>query len=104
MPLTAAIVITDERSHSRPSAWIFSRWSRPESMSQDVNALMSAPAQNSVGFGEASTIARAPRPTRSSQAVRNASMTAGAREFAGGLSSQITATSPRMSSFTAAVS
>ena len=33
----------------------------PTSASHFVNALMSAPAQNSAGFGEASTIARAPR-------------------------------------------
>ena len=45
-----------------------SRCARPESASHFVNALMSAPAQNSAGFGEASTIARAPRATRSSQA------------------------------------
>ena len=103
-PLTAAMVMIGERSHSRPSAWMRSRCTRPESTSHFVNALMSAPAQNSAGLGEARIIARTlpwivlpgPRePPRS---------TSGPSEFAGGLSSQSTATSPRRSSFTGAVS
>ena len=61
---------------------------------------MSAPAQNSAGFAEASTIARAPRPRTSSQARASASITSGESEFAGGLSSQTIATSPRSSSLT----
>ena len=81
-----------------------SRCARPESASHVVNALMSAPAQNSVGFGEASTIARAPRPTRSSHARASASIVSGESELAGGLSSQTTATSPRRSSLTGASS
>ena len=81
-----------------------SRCPRPDSASHLVNALMSAPAQNSAGFGEARTIARAPRATRSSQARASASITSGESEFAGGLSSHTIATSPRTSSLTGASS
>ena len=58
-PLTAAIVVIADCSHSRESAWMRSRCARPESASHLVKALMSAPAQNSAGLAEASTIARA---------------------------------------------
>ena len=65
---------------------------------------MSAPAQNSVGFGEATITAPALSST-SLQAVSSASITAGAIELAGGLSSQRIATSsPRRSSLTTACS
>jgi hypothetical protein len=102
-PFTAAIVITRERSHVRNSACARSDSSRPPVSSIFVNALMSAPAQNSAGFGEATIIARA-LPSRSPHACSSPSITAGASELAGGLSSQTTATSPRRSSFTGASS
>ena len=102
-PLTAAMVTIGEFSHSRASAWISSRCARPDSASHSVKALMSAPAQNSAGFADASTIARA-RPCSSSQAVRSAAIVAGASEFAGGFCSHTTATRPRRSSLTIASS
>ena len=58
MPLTAAIVIVRERSNERSSACARSSISRPAAASICVNALMSAPAQNSVGLGEATITAR----------------------------------------------
>ena len=65
---------------------------------------MSAPAQNSAGFGEAMITARAV-PSTCLQAASSASMTCGESEFAGGLSSHSTAmSSPRRSSLTGAVS
>ena len=60
---------------------------------------MSAPAQNSAGFGEATIIARA-EPSISLHAFSSASITGGESELAGGLSSQTIATSPRVSSLT----
>ena len=57
-PLTAAIVIIRERSHERNRPCARSSSSRPPASSIFVNALMSAPAQNSAGFGEATIIAR----------------------------------------------
>ena len=81
-----------------------SSMSRPAAASIFVKALMSAPAQNSVGFGEATTTA-ATCPSSSAHARSNASMTSGASELAGGLSSHSTATSsPRRSSLTGASS
>ena len=77
-----------------------SRCARPDASSHCVNALMSAPAQNSAGLADASTIARAPRATSSSHAAARPSIVAGPSEFAGGLSIQTTATSPRTSSLT----
>ena len=66
---------------------------------------MSAPAQNSAGFGEARTIAfTSSAASTASQAVSSASITAGESEFAGGLSSHRIATSPRVSSLTGAPS
>ena len=56
-PLTAAMVIVLERSQSRSSACAESSSSRPAASSIFVNALMSAPAQNSAGLGEARIIA-----------------------------------------------
>ena len=65
-----------------------------------VNDLMSAPAQNSAGFGEARMTAPT-LPSTSRQACSSASITAGESELAGGLSSHRTATSsPRRSSLT----
>ncbi len=51
-----------------------------------VNALMSAPAQNSIGLAEANTSARC-EPLTASQTLCSASTTSGAIEFAGGRSS-----------------
>ena len=102
-PLTAAIVITRERSHERNSPCARSSSSRPPASSIFVNALMSAPAQNSAGFGEATIIAFA-LPSTSSHAVSSASITSGESELAGGLSSHRIATSPRRSSLTGACS
>ena len=77
----------------------------PPASSICVNALMSAPAQNSAGFGEARIIARtSPEPSIAFQAVSSASITVGEIEFAGGLSSHTIAISPRVSSFTGAPS
>jgi hypothetical protein len=94
MPLTAAIVIVRERSKERSSAWARSSSSRAPASSIPANALMSAPAQNSAGLGEAMTTAPT-APWTSPQARSSASITAGARELAGGLSSHRTATSSR---------
>jgi hypothetical protein len=102
--LTAAIVMTFERSQERNSAWPRSSSSLPPASSMPVNALMSAPAQNSAGFGEARTIARAPLASTSPHAFSSASMTVGESEFAGGLSSHRMATSSRVSSLTGAPS
>jgi hypothetical protein len=49
-------------------------------------------------------IALTPPPSIDRHAVSSASMTCGASEFAGGLSSQKIATSPRVSSLTGACS
>jgi hypothetical protein len=65
---------------------------------------MSAPAQNSAGFGEATIIARTSPPWMASQAFCKPSITCGASELAGGLSSQRIAVSPRVSSLTGACS
>ena len=103
-PLTAAIVIVRERSNDRSSRCPRSSSSLPPASSIWVNALMSAPAQNSAGFGEAMMIALTSSST-SRQAASSASITWGESEFAGGLSSHSTATSsPRRSSLTTAVS
>ena len=101
-PLTAAIVVIGDCSHSRESAWMRSRCARPESASHLVKALMSAPAQKSAGLAEASTIARAPLASTSPQAEASASITSGESEFAGGFASQTIATSPRCSNCTGA--
>src|SRR5215218_300065 len=104
IPFTAAIVIVRERSNERSSAWLRSNSSFPPDASICVNALMSAPAQNSAGFGEA-TITALTLPSTSRHAASSASITCGESEFAGGLSSHSTATSsPRRSSLTGAFS
>ena len=74
--------------------------SLPPAASIFVNALMSAPAQNSIGFAEANTSARTELPVTASHTFWSAWTTSGAIEFAGGLSSHAIATSPRVSSFT----
>ena len=102
-PLTAAIVIVRERSQDRNSPCARSSRSLPAAASIFVNARMSAPAQNSAGFGEATIIARA-EPSTSPQARSSASITVGESELAGGLSSHRIATSPRRSSLTGAFS
>ena len=73
----------------------------PPASSIFVNALMSAPAQNSIGLDEAITSARtSPAPSTCSQTVPRSAITCGEIEFAGGLASQAIATSPRVSSLT----
>ncbi len=66
-----------------------------------VKALMSAPAQNSIGLAEAKISARTvPSLPTASQARLSASTTSGEIELAGGRSSQAIATVSRVSSFT----
>ena len=66
-----------------------------------VNALMSAPAQNSIGFAEAKTRTRVePSELTASHSFWIACTTSGAIELAGGRSSQAIAISPRVSSLT----
>ena len=91
-PLTAAIVITRERSQERNSPCARSSSSRPPASSIFVNALMSAPAQNSAGFGEARIKACTDgSPSAASHAIFSPSTTSGEIELAGGLSSHATA-------------
>ncbi len=67
---------------------LFSR-SLPAAASIVVNALMSAPAQNSIGLAEAITSARMfPAERTASHSRRSACTISGAIEFAGGRSSQ----------------
>ena len=100
--MTAAIVIVRDRSNERKSACVRSSSAWPAAASIRVKALMSAPAQNSAGLGEAITSART-LPSTSSHARSSASMASGESELAGGLSSQTTATpSARRSSLTTA--
>ena len=73
---------------------------RPLVSSICVNALMSAPAQNSSGLEEAMTSARTPEPLTCSQTLPRSSITYGAIEFIRPLASQAIATSPRVSSLT----
>ena len=58
IPLTAAMLTTGAVSISVSRACIPSRSSWPAASSIVVNALMSAPAQNSIGLAEAITRAR----------------------------------------------
>jgi hypothetical protein len=104
IPFTAAIVIVRERSNERSSSCARSSMPLPPDASICVNALMSAPAQNNAGFGDA-TMTALTLPSASFQAASSASITCGESEFAGGLSSHRTATSsPRRSSLTGAFS
>ncbi len=89
---TAAIVTSRERSMSRRRPCICSSSSRPAAASILVNALMSAPAQNSIGLAEAKISARTPRETATSHTLRSAATTSGEIELAGGRSSQAMAT------------
>ena len=99
--LTAAIVTTGAVSISRSRPCMPSSSSLPAAASIVVNALMSAPAQNSIGLAEAITrLLTVPAPLIASQSLRNACTTSGEIEFAGGRSSQAIATAPRDSSFT----
>ena len=92
---------TRERSISRSSPCIRSSSACPPASSIVVNALMSAPAQNSIGLAEANTSDRArPASVTSRQSFASASTTSGAIEFAGGRSSHAIALSPRDSSLT----
>ena len=102
-PLTAAIVITRERSHERNRPCARSSSSRPPASSIFVNALMSAPAQNSAGFGEATIIARA-LPSTSPQARSSAADHVRRERVGGRVVEPQHATSPRRSSLTGASS
>ena len=100
-PLTAAIVTTRERSISRSSACISLTSCRPAASSIVVNALMSAPAQNSIGLAEANTSARmAPSSVTASQSFRRACTTSGEIELAGGRSQPGDRDRSRVSSLT----
>ena len=98
------MVMIRDFSQSRNSSCARLSSSRPPASSSEVNALMSAPAQNSAGFGEAMIIAFTPPPSIDRQAFSSASITCGASELAGGLSSHRIAISPRVSSLTGALS
>jgi hypothetical protein len=99
--LTAAIVTTEEVSIRRSRPCIRSSRSWPPLASIVVKALMSAPAQNSIGLAEANTSARVgPSLATASHTRSSASTTSGAIELAGGRSSQAIATSWRVSSLT----
>ena len=103
--MTAAIVIVRDRSHERSRSCAPSSSSRPEASSIFVNALMSAPAQNSAGFGEARIIAlTAGSASIASHALPSSAITSGEIELAGALSSHTIAYSPRVSSLTLAFS
>ena len=66
---------------------------------------MSAPAQNSAGFGEARMNALiSGLPSTSAHALPRSAMTSGEIELAGALSSHAIAYSPRVSSLTLAFS
>ena len=69
-----------------------SSMSRPAAASICVKALMSAPAQNSVGFGEATTTAATCPSSSVPRRARAPRSTSGESELAGGLSSHSTAT------------
>src|SRR5450755_608829 len=99
--LTAAIVAMLELSMALSTACISSTNASPAGGSIVVKALMSAPAQNSIGFAEANTSARTvPEPDTSSHSFVSVRATSGEIEFAGGRSSQAIATAPRVSSLT----
>ena len=73
----------------------------PAAASIDVNALMSAPAQNSIGLAEANTSERTLSDAlTSSHIFTSACTTSGEIEFAGGRSSHAIAIRSRSSSFT----
>src|SRR6185295_6860627 len=57
------MVMIRDLSQSRNSSCARLSRSRPPASSSEVNALMSAPAQNSAGFGEAMIIAFTPPPS-----------------------------------------
>ena len=83
-----AVHLVEQRSRRRR---------RPSS----VNALMSAPAQNSIGLADANTTARtSPSSTTVDHNVTSVRTTSGEIEFAGGRSSHAIATDPRRSSLT----
>jgi hypothetical protein len=102
--LTAATVETRLSPIERSSAWPESISSRPPASSIDVNALMSAPAENTTGFDDATTSARiSPPAVTLSQTVPRSLITCGEIAFIGGFASHAIATSPRVSSFTVSV-
>ena len=99
--LTAAIVAIPERSISRSSPCAPPMNSFPLLASSCVNALMSAPAQNTCGLADARTSARTVPPSRTwFHTRRRSSTTFGDSAFIGGLSSHAIAMSPRVSSVT----
>ena len=98
-PLTAAIVTIPERSISRSSPCVSSSSVRPAASSMVVNALMSAPALNSIGFVEAKTSACVPFSLTVAHTLARSSTTCGEIEFIGPFASQAIVTpSPRDSS------
>ena len=76
--------------------------SRPASGSSIwVNALMSAPAEKTIGIEEQISIAPTPSASLTfSQTSPRSDITCGETAFIGGLASQAIATLPRVSSFT----
>ena len=99
--LTAAIVATRAWPKSRSSAWAVWISSSPPLSSIWVKALMSAPAEKTIGTEEAITIAPTPSLALTrSQTVPRSRITSGETAFIGALASQAIATSPRVSSFT----
>ena len=102
--LTAAIVETRFWPRSRRSAWPEWISSSPPASSICVNALMSAPAENTSGFAEAITIApMSPDDLTFSQTVPRSLTTCGETAFIIPFASQAIATSPRVSSLTVSV-
>ena len=96
------MVTTRDCSKERSSAWPSLISAAPEVSSICVNALMSAPAQNSIGLAEAMTSAPISGCDSTCAQMRPSSwITCGEMEFAGGRSSHAIAVSPRVSSFTA---
>ena len=99
--LTAAIVTVPVEPNERSTAWPVSSSSRPPASSIWVKALMSAPAQKSIGLDEATTSAwMDSSPSTRSQIFCSARITSGEMELAGGLSSHAIAIPSRVSSLT----
>ena len=102
--LTAAIVTIRPLPSSRSRLCPPEEISAPFSGSVCVNALMSAPAENTTGTVEQTTIAwTSPASLRRFQTVPRSSISCGEIAFMGGFASQAIATSPRVSTFTVSV-
>ena len=99
--LTAAIVATRAVPNSRSSAWAVWISSSPLASSICVKALMSAPAEKTIGTEEAITIAPIPSSALTrSQTVPRSRITSGETAFIGGWRARRSRRSPRVSSFT----